>query len=202
MGYYNIDIHVHTQRYSPCAELLNPAELDRIAQIKNIHGIVITEHNITWPQEEIDELNRMFKFTRLYRGAEISCIEGHFVVIGVSEIEENIKGIAISELSRMVQLEKGTVIWAHPHQFPIKESAIKGIHAIEVASSITFGENQQDALRIAEKRKWVAVAGSDAHYLDCIGSAYTSFYKLPQDEKELASLINQGSCFFGRQDNR
>ena len=52
---YLVDMHVHTARYSPCAELLVPELLDECMQAKGVHGVVITEHNVMWEREEIDE---------------------------------------------------------------------------------------------------------------------------------------------------
>jgi hypothetical protein len=67
-----------------------------------------------------------------------------------------------------------------------------GIDAIEVASTITSGGKQQEAERIAKRKGWARVAGSDAHCIDNVGQTYTAFPELPPDEKALANAIRTG----------
>ena len=77
-----IDLHVHTRRYSPCAEALDPDHLPERLESLGLDGLVITEHDHLWSTEDIEYLNRRMRHGRIYRGVEVSSRNGHFIVIG------------------------------------------------------------------------------------------------------------------------
>jgi len=196
---YYVDLHVHTRRYSPCAELLDPAML--ISRLRNsrLSGIVLTEHDIMWSKEEIQELNSKLEGKKFYRGIEVSSLFGHFVVIGLDDLDGIEPGISIDGLIQSSRKNRAALILVHQHlsnyavRSPVKPQAIPDeIDAIEVASTITFGKNQLEAERIAKSRGWKPVAGSDAHCIDSVGHACTAFPTLPSDEKALARAICMG----------
>lgn len=202
---FRIDLHVHTKRYSPCAELLDPDKLGMKAQKLGLHGIVITEHDRLWTFEDIHKLQAQTTDVRFYRGVEVSTASGHFVVIGLESLSDIKPGISIEGLIRKVKPKGAVLILVHHHLAytniasprAIKDMP-KDIDAIEVASSITFGENQNAAENIAIKRGWTAVGGSDAHNLDFVGAAFTNFEMLPKNEEHLAQAILSGACKPGR----
>ena len=49
------DLHTHTNRYSACGKA-TPQEMMAGAIDHSLDGIVITEHNVLWSEEEINEL--------------------------------------------------------------------------------------------------------------------------------------------------
>src|SRR4029453_17761332 len=51
----SFDLHMHTRRYSPDSEI-DPFELVRRAKEIGLDGIVITEHDRLWPEDELEEL--------------------------------------------------------------------------------------------------------------------------------------------------
>lgn len=201
---YLVDLHVHTSRYSPCAELLDPEMLDECMRLKGLHGVVITEHDIMWEREEIDELNLQLKGRKLYRGVELSCREGHFVVIGLDEIDNIELYCPVADVVVETQRYGGVIIFAHHHlkccgnHEPVDPQSLpEGIDAIEVCSTMTSGVHLQDALHFAGIRGWQPVAGSDAHCCEHVGAAATSFATLPANEKELARAIKMGMGRYG-----
>jgi predicted metal-dependent phosphoesterase TrpH len=202
---FRVDLHVHTKRYSPCAELLNPDKLAMQARKRGLHGVVITEHDQLWTLEDLQELQVKATDIRFYRGVEVSSASGHFVVIGLNNLDGITRGISVEALTKIVKSQKATLILVHHHLVysniaaPIAaENMPQEIDAIEVASTITFGQNQRDAEKIAKKRGWTAVAGSDAHNIERLGATYTSFQSLPKNEKQLAQAIKSGACIAER----
>ena len=194
-----IDLHVHTQRYSPCAELLDPVLLLDRLQNSKLSGIVITEHDKLWSKDEIRELNANLRGKRFYRGVEVSSLLGHFVAIGLESLDGIEPGISIEELTRSTRKKGAVLILVHHHlsnyavKSPLKAQILPdAIDAIEVASTVTLGENQQEAERIAKSRGWIPVAGSDAHCIESVGRTCTVFPALPANEKELARAICLG----------
>lgn len=198
---YRIDLHVHTRRFSPCAEALDPEQLPRCIARAGLQGVVITEHDRLWPAGSIAGLNRSMTAGRIYRGVEVSSRNGHFIVIGLDRMGPLAPGISIAALLRHAHRCDAAVIWAHPYlnydavAQPLTAEAMPGgLHAVEVASGVTRGEHSRQARSLAERRRWAAVGGSDAHSIGQVGWAYTCFAELPADEKALAAAIRRGRC--------
>lgn len=198
---WQIDLHVHTRRFSPCAESLDPWLLPQIMSRRGMHGVVITEHDHLWPPLEIAELNRSCVGKRIFAGVEISSRHGHFLVIGLDHLDNLPPGVSARRIVREAKSQGAVVIWAHPlltysqTRKPLKLfNTPAGIDAIEVASTVTFGA-QSDELRDHAGQIGVAmVGGSDAHSLDQVGQVFTLFAHMPADEKELAAAIRSGRC--------
>ncbi len=200
-----IDLHVHSRRFSPCAESLDPLQLPALLSGRHLSGIVITEHDHLWPRSDIDELNRRLPSGRIFRGVEVSSSNGHFVVIGLERMDGIRPGISAQALIRKARSQDAAVILAHPHihysQTKNQLDALEmpaGIDAIEVASTITVGEAAQQAQACARQIGCAMVGGSDAHALSQVGQAFTTFAALPSDESELAAAIRNGACRPGR----
>jgi predicted metal-dependent phosphoesterase TrpH len=198
---FRVDLHVHTRRYSPCAEALDPQRLPQVMAQRGLHGVVITEHDQLWPETDIEALNSTSQAVRIYRGVEVSSRNGHFVVIGLDESDGIKPGIGIGALVEIVQGRGAAIIWAHPHmhysQIPEPLSVDEmpqGIHAVEVASSVTRGQCSLEAQAYADRMRCAAVGGSDAHSLGQVGRAFTLFSELPENEKSLATAIRNGRC--------
>lgn len=201
---WRVDLHVHTRRYSPCAELLDPERLPGVMAERGLNGVVITEHDYLWPAEEIAALNRGLNGSRIFRGVEISSRNGHFLVIGLDALTDLEPGVSVKRILRVAREQGAAVIWAHPQLEyrqivqPLKLCDIpKGIDAVEVVSTATCGEKSEAARAYARKLDCGAVGGSDAHVLDHVGKAYTIFDRMPGDEKELAAAICRGCCQAG-----
>ncbi len=196
-----IDLHVHTRRYSACAEGLNPEQLPERMARSGIDGVVIAEHDHLWSAEEIDRLNRRLKKGRIFRGVEVSSCNGHFVVIGLQTMDGISPGIGISALVELVRQQEAAIIWAHPQlcysntPAPCSSTELpRDIDAVEVFSGVTEGLHASQARAMARRNGWSQVAGSDAHILEHVGSVVTLFEYLPKDEMQLARAIRKGRC--------
>jgi len=196
---YFIDLHVHTNRYSPCAEGLKPELIPGLMKEKNLHGVIITEHDTMWNDADIDQLNNGMKDRRIYNGMEVSSANSHFVVIGMDTGDGFFHGMPVDQILELAGKCKAAVILAHHHRMQGKGPPVDiltmpdEINAIEVASTITYGKNEADARMYARMKKWHTVAGSDAHHIDNIGAAFTAFEIMPANEKELADAIRNGA---------
>lgn len=201
---FRVDLHVHTNRYSPCAEGLDPAQLVGCLAPSRLQGLVITEHDRLWTSAEIADLNRRLTYGRIYRGVEVSSCNGHFLIIGLEGMPPPAPGISVDGLIAYLRSSDAVLIWAHPFLHYGYTSAAfsadrmpQGLNAVEVASSVTLGEQRHQAQALAIRRGWAAVGGSDAHTIGQVGSACTLFNELPSDEKALALAIRQGRCRVG-----
>ena len=202
---WRVDLHVHTRRYSPCAESLDPQQLPALLARRHLNGIVIAEHDRLWPRIDIEELNRNLPFGRIFRGVEVSSRNGHFVVIGLDRLNGIQPGISARALIKKARSQSAAVILAHPQiqysqtqrQLDVLEMPA-GIDAVEVASTMTAGSGSIQAQSVARQLGCGMVGGSDAHALSQVGRAFTIFSALPANERELAAAIREGRCTVGR----
>jgi len=192
-----IDLHVHTSRGSPCAELHNPFTIPETMEETDLQGIVVTEHNMMWSLEEIKSLNSGLKNRKIYRGMEVSSGNFHFIIIGIEKTEDIYAGIHLLTLIDIVNAQGGVVILAHPYSGIPRNEAIlipSGVSAIEIMSTVTRQEDSIRALELCHQNNLISVAGSDAHCAKKVGQYYTLFPYLPDNEKELAAMICSGEC--------
>jgi len=198
---FRVDVHVHTRRYSPCAECLDPEDLAFAMHRSSLDGLVIAEHDHLWPAEDIARLNAGLKRKRIYRGVEVSSRNGHFIVIGLDSLDGIRPGIGIEALIHTINARQAAIIWAHPYlqygniALPLESTEMpRGLHAVEAASSVTQGKESAATRALARRMGWATVGGSDAHVPGQVGCAYTLLADLPVDEKHLAAAIRKGRC--------
>lgn len=198
---FRVDLHVHTRRFSPCAESLDPEDLAFAMQRSRLDGLVIAEHDHLWPAADIERLNAGLNRKRIYRGVEVSSRNGHFLVIGLDELNGIRPGIGIEDLIGAIEVQQAAIIWAHPYLHygsiasPLASIEMpRGLHAVEVASGVTHGKESAATRALARRMGWAAVGGSDAHVPGQVGCAYTLLADLPLDEKHLAAAIRKGRC--------
>jgi predicted metal-dependent phosphoesterase TrpH len=192
---FRIDLHVHTSRYSPCAEFLAPAEIGAYAARAGLHGVVLTDHDVLWEEEELSALRSQASEVELYRGIECTTNGGHLVIIGLDDAGALFRGIPFEDAVRFAHESGAAVIFAHPFRDGDPGSLpVELVDAVEVAS-LSFSQGEADAAReLALRHGKPVVAASDGHALSRIGWAWTSFARLPADERELARLIRAGEC--------
>ena len=191
-GPVRIDLHVHTAYGSACAELHSPLQIPGRMRERGLNGIVITEHDLIWSGTDIRELNAAAPDLRIFRGIEVTTSCCHVVVIGLDTCDGIFRGMSIQALYACTRGGDAALILVHPQTIGSAESVAKLIgyvDALEVASSVTEGNDEQQALRLSREYAVAPVAGSDAHCTDTLGSAYTVFPYLPNDEKGLAHMI-------------
>jgi predicted metal-dependent phosphoesterase TrpH len=198
---FRVDLHVHTRRYSPCAESLDPQDLAIAMHRSRLDGLVIAEHDHLWPVDDIARLNAGLKRKRIYRGVEVSSRNGHFLVIGLEELNGIRPGIGIQDLIGAIDGQQAAIIWAHPYLHygniatPLEGLEMpSGLHAVEAASGVTHGKESAATRTLARRMGWAMVGGSDAHFPGQVGCAYTLLADLPADEKHLAAAIRNGRC--------
>ncbi len=190
-----VDLHVHTSKGSPCAESHDPLTLTDTMVKNDLQGIVITEHNTLWTQQEIDNLNAGLENRKIYRGMEISSGNHHFILIGIENTNNLFTGISTSTLIEIVNAQGGVVILAHPYSGCNENETIgypPGLTAVEVMSTVTREKDFIKAIDLCSKYHLKPVAGSDAHCDSKVGDFYTVFPGLPANETELAAMIRKG----------
>lgn len=192
-GPFRVDLHIHTGRYSECAECVDPKQIQEHALRAGLAGVVLTEHNVLWQDEELELLRAGSPAIRIYRGVEVTADGCHLVVIGIDDGAPLAHASSLEEVAEAVGCLGAAVILAHPY----REGEVNGlpvvlVDAIEIASTSASAEEGRRAAQLARRFGKPTVAASDAHALARIGWAWTEFDTLPEDERGLARAIRLG----------
>ncbi len=193
MTTFRIDLHVHTSRYSQCAEFLEPYRIEEYAHKAGLSGIVLTEHDIFWQDEEIEMLQEALGKLHIFRGIEVSAQDCHLVVIGIDDAAEMYRGASTQNIVEVAHRSNAAVILAHPYRDSCPDRVpVELVTAIEVASTSFSADEAKRAIQLAKRFNKPMVASSDAHALSRIGWAWTEFPTMPSNEAELAQLLHAG----------
>jgi len=188
-----VDLHLHTARYSPCAEAVDPSAIAAWAGRAGLAGAVITDHDVLWPEDELERLREDFPSVAFYRGIEVTSQGCHLVVVGLDRQDGLRRGTPVEEVVRIAHAQGAAVILAHPYRDADPDVLpLDGIDAVEVGSTSFTRPEAARARALARRLGKPEVASSDAHALSRIGWAYTVFPRLPADEKELAAMVRDG----------
>ena len=197
-----IDIHTHTQRYSPCS-ILKPEDLVKKALDLNLDGVVLTEHGFLWDEDDILKLKEETEASDLLilRGQEITCytetgvFHGDLLVFGFDGLID--ERMTANEVIKKVHQEGGVAVAAHPYRsgygfgddvFNLDIDGIEVFHPHHYALDIKKAEHARKTLDIA------GLGGSDAHDLQYVGYYLTSFSGEIKTEEDLVREIRAKTC--------
>lgn len=175
----NFDLHIHTTRYSLDSQL-DPRTLVRQAQLIGLDGIVITEHDWLWREDELEELRGSAPGLVVLAGVEVSATEGHFLAYGVQDAFALPKKIGVADLCREVHRQGGAVVAAHPYRWEQPFDEILREEQPELDGLELMSSNMNAACRQKASATWqeLNVAGmgsSDAHHESVVGCCFTHF---------------------------
>lgn len=192
------DLHVHTTRYSACSSI-RPEHLVAQAAQAGLDGLVITEHDTQWHENELEALKAAAGVPgfRLFAGMEYRTTTGDLLVYGLSADQARTfparlaAGDAIQGFHRL-----GAVcVAAHPTRegmsFGDGLFALE-FDALEVCSVNLRTHEQSLARRLAEGRNLPAVAASDAHLLRDVGRHRVEFTDSINTMSDLQGALRRG----------
>lgn len=170
---FKIDHHLHTARHSPDSQL-DPDDLADSAREAGLDGVVITEHDYQWEPGELADLNAGAGGLIVLSGAEVSAIEGHFLVYGLPDLSETPPGITLANLLRVVRRQGAAIIAAHPFRWDQDFNAIVAVHgasfdALELVSNNVTAETRALTERLLARIPMNISGSSDAHQAAVIG---------------------------------
>lgn len=198
-GGFRIDVHLHTSRYSLCAECLHPDDLPRAAERAGLAGVVLTDHDMLWTAEEVAALQSRMPGVRVFRGIECTVRGAHLVVIGMDDAAPLYRGMPFEAAVQIAHRAGAAVVLAHPFlDSNLEALPLSLVDAVEVASTSFTAVDARRAWRLARRLGKPPVAGSDAHALAVVGWAWTELEVLPRDELELAEALRSGKGKPGR----
>ncbi len=161
-----LDLHIHS-KYS-FDSISKPHDIVRVAKRKGLNGIAITDHNTIKGGVEAKKINHDPSF-HVIIGSEISTeigdIRGLF-------LNEEIKSRDSMQVVEEIHNQGGIAILPHPYNkgCRLNDEIISKIDAIEGFNARSSKENNEKAMKLAERLKKTIVAGSDAHFCSEIGT--------------------------------
>jgi predicted metal-dependent phosphoesterase TrpH len=174
------DLHMHTRRYSHDA-ISDPFDLVRAAKAAGLDGIVITEHDTLWPEDELESLRAAAPGLMILGGVEITGLGGDVLCYGVSDLSRLPRGTPWPELCREVLRQGGIPVAAHPNRWgqpfeKIVREQNPALGGIEVMSKNMDDELRTSAAQLLERFPHFAQLGnSDSHEPETVGCCYTEF---------------------------
>lgn len=202
-----IDLHAHTSPRSNCSSA-TLEELVESARRRGLDALCITEHDVRWPEDELEDASRLLKFP-LIPGVELSTDIGHVLVFG--QLERPLwLGYRFEQLVEEVSRTGTAIILPHPvrdvagarakargHVEPSAE-VVAGwehwslVHAIEAISTQTVGAEHELTAAALMLSPMPSVGASDAHGPGLAGTYATEFSGSVVNVEGLAAEIRAG----------
>lgn len=201
------DMHCHTKEGSLDGKV-EVEDYIKLLQEKGYGGMLISDHNsYDGYRQWRDALkNKSYKDFIVLKGIEYDTIDcGHMLVVmptGVKLRILELRGLPVRVLIKLVHQYGGIVGPAHPfgvrylsfirtrlRKGSRKAQLVPLMHSFDFVEAFNACESLEDnnkALHLAKHFGKPGVGGSDAHKVDCIGTAYTI---LPDDIKDESDLI-------------
>lgn len=204
------DLHLHTKRYSGCSAL-SPQRACELALERGLHGLVITEHRVRWPETELAPLREACPGLLLLSGMEVTLIEGHDVVLlGEALPERAPRFMRIRDLETMLApvREQVFAFVAHPFRYTDVrgkrlERILAFVDGIEMSSVniLRAGFSERDAYvsdvaglyELARQDfSLVPVWATDAHSEAAVGALATQMPGPVESMADLVAALKQG----------
>lgn len=191
-----IDLHVHTSRYSECGKS-SPEEMMRQAVEIGLDGVVLTEHNVVFPADEVEALRAQFPGLHIFRGIEVTVDTGdHYLVYGLTDPAAFEPKMPSAELVRRVRAAGAATVLAHPYRYgptvpdTLDEYPVDGV---EICSNNILAYAHTRAVALCERLGAHPVAASDGHRVSTLGLyAVRLMHNHVEDEQALARAVAAG----------
>lgn len=174
------DLHMHTARHSPDADT-DPFDLVKAAIAAGLDGIVITEHDFLWTEDELNELRAAAPQLVILAGVEVTGRGGDMLCYGVTNPFAVPRGIEWGALTREIHKQGGACVAAHPNRWNqpferLLNEQKPELDGIEVMSNNMDRDLRAKAAELLKKYPHFAQLGnSDSHVPHTVGCCYTEF---------------------------
>ena len=181
-GYSRADTHLHTNLGDGTA---SPARVIEEAIRKGLQVIAITDHDHVEGAKRVAELLAQQESTlQVITGVEVSTRQGHLLGLFVKKAPKALQSVEAS--IEAIKEQGGIVIIPHPlgrlvpslSRAKIDDLLNKGfpIDGIEIYNPSPANASMRSMVRLANAQWGLAeMGGSDAHFWQHIGAAYTLF---------------------------
>jgi len=184
-----IDLHVHSS-YSPDSRMRLEQIVDRLG-IAGLHGFALTDHNTVAGHPALAELARRSPRMRIVPGVEVSTLDGHLLVYGVSELPPIRRPLV--ETLDWVHAHGAVAVLPHPFRWAhgvgrrLCEQA--RVHGVEALNGHNGMVPNAKAELVGARRGLALTGGSDAHELRGLGRTYTTVPDEAESVEEILQAI-------------
>jgi predicted metal-dependent phosphoesterase TrpH len=194
-GYCRADIHIHTNLGDGWA---SPARVVEEATRRRLCLIAITDHDHIEGAKRVEELlAQQNSPLKMITGVEVSTRQGHLLGLFIKKAPKALR--SVEESIEAIKEQGGIVIVPHPlgrlvpslSRAKIDALLEKGyaLDGIEVYNPSPANASMRPSVRTANQQWGLAeTGGSDAHFWQHIGSAYTLFPGSSPDDLRCAIL--------------
>jgi len=183
-----IDMHVHTWHSDSRASV---DEVLDVAYRKGLDGVAITDHNII---DGALEAEKKSGDLIIIPGEEVTTLDGELIALGIREPIP--KGLPARRVVKIVHSQGGIIVVPHP-TVPFvgrfSEEALRrlDIDGVEVFSAITPlpGYFLRRNVELARRLGVAVLAGSDSHFAQTVGDAYTIIYSEGSSVEKILEAI-------------
>jgi predicted metal-dependent phosphoesterase TrpH len=191
-----IDLHIHTW-YSDSTASVD--EVLEVAKRKGLDGVAITDHNTLLGALEAQ---RKSQGLIIIPGEEIETIKGEILALGLTRPVP--KNLPINEALKKVHLQRGLAVIPHPtlpffsklKAKDIKRLPIDGLEAISAATPLPQYFLRKN-LELAKNLGLFITAGSDSHFAETVGDAYTLIRSETRELTDILHAIRLGRTAIG-----
>jgi predicted metal-dependent phosphoesterase TrpH len=194
-GYSRADIHMHTNLGDGWA---SPSRVVEEASRRGLPLIAITDHDHVEGAKRVQEvIHQQNSSLQMIKGVEVSTRQGHLLGLFVTKAPKAMR--SVEESIEDIKEQGGLVIIPHPlgklvpslSRAKIDGLLEKGyaIDGIEMYNPSPANASMRPAVRDANQQWGLAeTGGSDAHFWQHIGSAYTLFPGRSSDDLRRAII--------------
>jgi len=194
-GYNRADTHMHTNLGDGWA---SPAQVIKVALDRGLRLIAITDHDHTEGAKRVADLLAQQELPlQMITGVEVSTRQGHLLGLFIHKAPRALR--SVEESIDAIKEQGGLVIVPHPlgrlvpslSRSKIDELLNKDypIDGIEIYNPSPANASMRPTVRRANQQWHLAeTGGSDAHFWQHIGSAYTLFPGSTPDDLRRAIL--------------
>lgn len=190
MSPLRIDLHVHSCYSEDSRTTLE--DLVKYAKRNGLDGVAVTDHDTVRGARILTEQKDLI----VIPGIEVSSLHGHILGLNITESVQ--PKLSIAETAEEIKRLGGIAVVAHPSVviktgLGSKITSASKIDAVEVinASAFPFFLTTYLARRLAQNLRLPQTGGSDAHYREEIGNAYTLIDADP-DKNDIVEAIRKG----------
>lgn len=195
-----IDLHCHTQEHS-FDSTLPAAEFAAHVAGQGFSGMVLTDHEYLWPDEELAELRAQAGLPKsflLLSGQEVrtaveGIVYGDILVYGARHSFPD--GTHPTEIFRHLHETGGFAIAAHPAATRWGMGEKLGSFPVLAAETWNgrYGARMaEQSAELAKRFQLPTVGGSDAHCWDDAAGGGTLFPTQPRNLDDMATMIREG----------
>lgn len=205
-----LDMHCHTKEGSIDAKVSVRDYISKLVK-EGFDGMLVTDHNSYNGYREFQKIERNLNLEKPFtvlKGIEYDTRDGGHVIAVLPDCINDafleVRGMTLVQLEKLVHSKGGILGLAHPYgpgffaftntRFGKKHKEfLEKFDFVETFNACTKPWANACADRLANHLKKTKTAGSDAHKLKVVGSAYTEFAEKILSNNDLIRAIKNGS---------